>query len=221
MAHLVTVGNTTEGVRISISLDGSDSLDDSQQLGSQEHISDLAKGFYLSPSCGIDFQRCRDLFVKRISINITDQYIVFVPLASGILLVELIHNGYTLAYKGYTAVETAYEYGCSPTTILPVRNSIYAVCVNTQTPFLSIFEIDLPKSTSSLDETLLSHPLIHFYNFDPHSQLSNFEFVSLDDGDAASQLIFFALGNKLHVFVPLDGTDYQYGPPLEACTSVQ
>ncbi len=211
------MGNTTEGVSIRIFVDASDSLDDGgQQLGHQEFLSVLVKGHFLSPFCGDNWIRCRDLFTKRVSTNSTNEYIVVVPIVNGVLRIELVPNvnGYGLKYNGYTVVETASNYGCSPTTIIGIRESVYAVCINTKTPFIDMLEINL-----SLKDASLSEPLIHFPSAYFHPQLSNFVFVSLDD-DSGSQYVIFTLLNKIWAFVPIDQSFYQLGS-LQTCTSVQ
>lgn len=217
VAYLVSVGNTTEGVTIDIFLDASESLSDGQQLGRQKLTSDLASGHYLSPWCGMDLLRCRDLFVKRISANKTDQYIVFAPLVSEILLIELVHDGYSLKYEGFTIIELPYNYGCSPTTFFPIFHTIFAACINTESPLYTMFEIRLDHN--SLKDTILTVPLIDFESIDPHPQLSNFVFASLDE-DSGSQYVVFTLDSKVYAFIPLDHTFYQLSF-LESCGSVR
>ena len=198
--YLVAVANKSEGVDVSI-LPRNPESDPSFTHVKTQNIQ--IKQHYLSPACGTDYSHCQELLVVSTQVNVTTkQHIVFVPLENAILLLDLHHNGTQLLYTDHTIIE--FQYGCSPANILKIHTSIFAVCLNLHTPYLTTIEVVL--DTTTLRNSRVSSPLTSFTELEAPILLSNFEFASLDD-DAESQLIYFTTDNKLYALVPFS---YEY-----------
>ena len=198
----MAVENKTDGINVFIfSQNGVPGKVTAQQPQNQRIKTKTVYGHFLSPECGADFFRCRKLMVVSSSLNqIATQHIVFVPLANGILLLELKFNGTNLHFSRHYILPITIS--CSPTTVVQILHGIYVICMNTKSGYLSAHEIYLNKTV--MVNTYISVPLVHM-DFSrlgiDLSTVTNFVYVSLD-ANAGSQFIYFAVAGSLYALVP-------------------
>ena len=165
---------------------------------------------YLSPECGSHYSRCKELLV--VETKSTGQRIVLVPILNGILLLELRYNGWEISLTDYQTIEIAF--GCSPTAIFKILSSIFTICLNLQTRYLTLLEIDL--NIASIKDTEITSPLLLFNELNDPPKLSNFVLADLDT-DAESQLIYFSTAGYMYAIIPFSYL-YSDSGKLAFCT---
>ena len=162
---------------------------------------------YLSSECGPLNRRCQELFVSSVN---ESQFIVFIPLDDGILLVDVRrNNGTQLAISGHHIIDVAAA-GCSPVASFLVLNAdIFCVCVDQAKRYVTVLQIYLDHSALQL--TGVNGPLIDFRALEEPPRLSDFEFISLGPTSFSSQRIFFSTGGLLYALVPESYLHYFMG----------
>ena len=201
--YLVAVENTTIGIKVSIisqnAISGGFTARQPPQYQTIE--TKTINGYYLSPECGTNFFRCSDLMVVSSTLNQTaTRHIVLVPLANGILLLDLNYNGSSLLFNSHHVIPV--EIGCSPTAVMRILNGIYAVCMNSKAGHLSAVQIYLNETV--LANTFISSAVARM-DFSGQgadlSSVTNFVHINLDD-DVTSQFVYFSVAGSLYALVP-------------------
>lgn len=195
--------NKTIGIKVSIISQNTLSGGISAQQPPQHQTIETKTihGYYLSPECGANFFRCSELMVVSSTLNQTaTQHIALIPLANGILLLDLNYNGSSLLFNSHQVIPI--EIGCSPTAVVQILNGIYAVCMNSKAAHLSAVQLYLNKTV--LSSTFISSAIVHmdFSRISPDlSTVTNFVHVNLDN-DPTSQFVYFSVAGSLYALVP-------------------
>ena len=207
---LVTAENKSAGVQVSIfTKDGGGG---SHQTLTTELISDR----FLSSECGPKNLRCQDLLVISSQLNATTtQYILFIPLVDGLLLLDLRYNGtQRLSFSSYHIINIQ-NIGCSPTSSFNVLRSTYTVCLGIRTQYLTVLKVLV--NTTSIRESRISGPLIRFHGLEDPPRVSNFLYVPLQR--LSIYHIYFATARYLYALDPRSYLAREIGE-LASCNSV-
>lgn len=175
-------------------------------------------GHHLSSECGPLYRRCQELFVRR-SEDVNTQYIVFVPLDDGILLVDVRRDErmQLSIFRHHIIDVSAAE--CSPVATFAVFDSdIFFVCVNQGRGYLTVVQIYL--NSTSIANTGVDGPLIDFDALEEPPSLSDFEFISLGPISYSGQRIYFATGSLIFALVPESYLHYYTGE-MHNCTGAE
>ena len=206
--------NHSDGIHISLLSSSPPGVDqETSQARSLVILQSKAIGQrYLSAECGSHYFRCDDLLVVTAASNdYITQYVTFVPLVDGILLIQLNHNGSHLSFADYHIIEV--DIGCSPSKILRINDYIFSVCLNLEAHYLSVLQLDLEPS--SLQNTRISTPILTFSGLGNPWTVSNFQFISFGS-EPNLQLIYFSTGRYLYGITPLSYTFSEHGE-FEEC----
>ena len=207
---LVTTENKSAGLQVSIfTKDGGD--------GSHQTLTtELISGRFLSSECGPKNFRCQNLLVISSQLNATTtQYIVFIPLVDGLLLLDLRYNGtQQLSFSSYHIINIQ-NIGCSPTSSFKILRSTYTVCLGVRTQYLTVLMVLL--NTTSLRESRISGPLIRFHGLEDPPRVSNFLYVPLQR--LGVYQIYFSTAQYLYALDPRSYLSREIGE-LASCNSV-
>ena len=206
---LVTTENKSAGVQVSIfTKDGGGSH--------QTLATELISGRFLSSECGPHNFRCQNLLVISSQRNATTtQYIVFIPLVDGLLLLDLRYNSTPqLSFFGYHIINIQ-NIGCSPTSSFNILRSTYTVCLGLRTQYLTVLEVLL--NATSLRESRISGPLIRFHGLEDPPRVSNFLYAPLQR--LSVYQIYFATAQYLYALDPQSYLSREIGE-LASCNSV-
>ena len=170
---------------------------------------------FLSSECGVNNFRCQNLLVIPSELNATTtQYIVFVPLVDGLLLLDLRYNGVWLSFTGYHVIDIQ-NIGCSPVTSFQILRSAYTVCLGLRTQYLTILEVVL--NTTSLSNTRITGPLIRFHGLEDPPRVTNFEYIPLQQYSLYQ--VYFSTSRYLYALEPRSYLAHDIGE-LASCDSV-
>ena len=174
-------------------------------------------GRYLSSECGPLYRRCRELFVWRK--EGLCQYVVFVPLDNGILLVGVRRDEkLQLSIFGHHIIDVSAA-ECSPVATFAVFGSdIFFVCVDQARRYLTVAQIYL--NATSIASAEVDGPLVDFRTLEEPPALSDFEFISLGPVSYSSQRIYFATGSLIYALVPESYLHYHIGE-MDSCRKAE
>ena len=169
----------------------------------------LVSGHHLSLDCGPQYFRCKPLPVATQNTSNGTAYQLFVPLSGGLLITELniqskpsANNNSKMVFGSYRILTTP---GCSPTAIFKIYNSHYTMCTNLQNKLVSLYEIQVNKT--SIEQTEISSPLVtvtQLEDFTDASDVVNMSNFLVSTDDLRIPFIYFAVDNFLFAIAPLD-----------------
>ena len=161
------------------------------------------RDYYLSTECGESYDKCMPplvIFTDSLTVSVEHPTIsvVVLPLskAFGLLLIDgggIINNIHILDLSNHD---------CSPTSVYHIKNSYYAICLNSVTNIVRLLELRL--NTTHIDRSYVSdleHPRINSVE-----NMTNSIYIDLPS--QSGSLIYFATGYEIFYFEPLD---YLYG----------
>ena len=181
----------------------------------QMHTTQLISYRFLSSECGVNNFRCQNLLVISSELSpTTTQYIVFVPLIDGLLLLDLRYNGVQLALSDYHIIDIQ-NLGCSPISSFQILRSAYTVCLGLRTRYLTILEVVL--NTTSLSNTHITGPLIRFHGLEDPPRVTNFEYLPLPQYSLYH--VYFSTSRYLYALDPRSYISLDIGE-LANCDSV-
>lgn len=209
--YLMVLRNHSDGIHISLLSSSSPrpGVSDPQTPRARSSVileSTTISQRYLSSECGSHYFRCDDLLVVAThSNNEVSQYVIFVPLVDGILLIQLNRNGSDLSIANYHIIEV--DIGCSPSKLLKINDYIFSICLNLEARYLSVLQLYLDPD--SLKNTKIS-TILMFSGLENPSTVSNFQFIPLGN-DPNSQFVYFSTGRYLYGITPLSYTINEFG----------
>ena len=177
---------------------------------------------HLSPECGLNYVHCQNLLVDTFHTNEMQHGIIFIPLAVGLAVIEVIRDNVSLYRTQHVILRTDGEpeaISCSPSAVFKVIDSYFAVCTNQTTNLVMVFEVLLNKT--SLQSTQISYPTNQLAV--PHSignitNSSNFLHLEIDN---IHEYIIFALGTTFYSLRPFFYSETRLeGLPSSACDRV-
>lgn len=184
------------------------------------------QGQHLSQECGQEFFRCQVLFRETLrSADGSRRTVVFVPLVAGLAIVGISRDDATAQYHTelHTVLETFASLpgiSCSPSAVYKILDGYFVVCSNQTTNFVSVFEVQLNRS--SLQSSRITYPtneIIVPASVGNIANASNFLHVEIDPNH---EYIVFAVGTVIYTLRPFI---YASGPlgndiPIEFCDRV-
>ena len=145
--------------------------------------------------CGENFLRCKDLLVvsNKLDKNVT-QFVAAIPVTRAVLLLDIHDNGSALLLHSSFIVNQTIE-DCNPTAIFKITRSIYTMCFNERTSFLTVIEL---RIRGSIQLAFFARPTLRGGSFDYADQVSNFLSVNCTD----ERYVIFASGTTLTAYAP-------------------
>ncbi len=206
--YLVAFTNSSLGIKVTLLPKDSNPY---KQAFEAVTISD----HYLSPACGEGYFRCKDLTVVRKQQDENSrQHVILLPILNGILQISLKYNDLQLTVDTYHTVDVP---TCSPTEFFELAGSIFTVCLDLETRYLTLLEVYL--NTESIKSTTVSGPLLAFNQLQDPMELSDFVFADLGS-DIESKYIYFSVGSTVHIILPFLYLHYQ-GEGLPRCSKAE
>ena len=171
----------------------------------------LIHGHRLSPDCGHQFFRCQHLLFTQTSQASagSSEYIVFVPLQNGLLLLELHHSiqNSQMEFGSFQILDSS---RCNPTAVFKIYNSFYTMCTDLQNQYISVYEVRL--NGTLLQQAQLLGPLTElsseYLSGFASSDVVNTSGFLLYTDIPHQPLIYFAIDNYLFAIAPLDYSIY-------------
>ena len=160
-----------------------------------EPTSWLIPNVSLSPECGPEYFRCRELLVET-SEDGSESTVVFVPLKNGMLLLNIMlyeTNNLTLEWQSFFADSS----DCSPTVVFKTENKVFTVCINSVNNYIAVYELQVHRNGSLIYDVEFSvEPLtrVSIVNLSS-SFVSNFVLKL----SSQEHKVFFAIDNFIYV----------------------
>ena len=167
--------------------------------------------YYLPPECGEKFSRCQDLLVlpNELNKNVT-QFVAAIPVTRAVLLLDIRDNGSGLLLHSSFIVNQTIE-DCNPTAIFKITRSIYTMCFNERTSFLTVIELRI-RDPGSIQKAFFVRPtLLGGRFFDIADHVSNF----LSINSTGERYVVFASGNTLTVYAPINTATFPTDIPIQ------
>ena len=149
----------------------------------------------LSPECGPEYFRCREVFVETSEDGECESTAaVFVPLESGMLLLNMSYdvNNCTLDLQ----TEIASSSDCSPSVVYKTENKVFTVCISSVNNYIAVHEIQVHLNGSLIHDIAFLRPLtrVSITNL-AELYLSNFVLKL----SSQEHKVFFAINSSLYV----------------------
>ena len=94
----------------------------------------------LSPECGPEYFRCRELFVEASEDSCESTVVtVFVPLESGMLLLNMWYDISTCTLDYQTEIVDNFD--CSPTVVYKTENKVLTICISSASYDIALYEM--------------------------------------------------------------------------------
>jgi len=161
--------------------------------------------------CGENFSRCESLLVvsNKLDKNVT-QFVSAIPVTRAVLLLDIRDNGSALLLHSSFVLSQNIE-DCNPTAIFKIAKSIYTMCFNERTAFLTVIELRI-RDPGSIHKAFFVRPtLLGGRFFDIADQVSNF--LSINSTD--ERYVVFASGNTLTVYAPINTATFPTDIPIQ------
>ena len=216
---LFSVTQESDGVGLAILYDDGAYSSSSTQNHKQLTIS----GAELSAECGENLVRCEDPLILTTTINKTAvQHLFFIPLTSGLLIVELVQTGLQVSIRNKQLLNSPQSdtTRCSPVKAFGINHDYYLACVDSQRHYISMHRIFLNKTVLQKSKLAVA-PFDHF-NIHPSldmQTLSNFVYFG---EDIFARMVAFAVDNFMYAIdiLAYSGMEY-YGGIGNNCTHVK
>ena len=172
------------------------------RLDGEAIISDEFSNYYLPTECGEKFSRCKDLLVlpNKLNENVT-QFVAAIPVTRAVLLLDIRHNGSALILHNFFIVNQTIE-DCNPTAIFKIAKSIYTMCFNERTSFLTVIELRI-QDLDSVRKVFFARPTIRGGSFDIGNQVSDFLSIGIVNS-TDERYVVFTSGNTLTAYAPIN-----------------
>lgn len=223
---LITFEDGAEGVIVSIFNSSNARPQTGAQTESQsgpqrmQHLAIPIRNHHLSRECGHNFHRCQKVLVETFTADNIQHRIIFVPLGGELALVDIAQDSSSQLHIEHLTIPTdePVEFSCSPSAFFKILDAYFAVCTNQTTNFVSVFEVQLNKT--SLRSTRISYPIIQF-TLPPNLNIvnaSNFLHIEIDRNH---EYIVFAVGTALFSLRPFIYSVQAIGTvPSSICDSI-
>ena len=167
----------------------------------------------LSPECGPEYFRCREVFVETSEDGECESTVaVFVPLESGMLLLNMWYdiNNCTLDLQ----TEIASSSDCSPTVVYKTENKVFTVCISSVNNYIAVYEIQVHWNRSLIHDVVFVGPLtrVSITNL-AELYLSNFVLKL----SSQEHKVFFAINSSLYVMDVSNPSQTKRYPELPGC----
>ena len=175
----------------------------------------------LSPECGPEYFRCREVLVKTLHVLVQNGcestvVTVFVPLESGMLLLSVWYNINNCTLDLQTEIVSSSD--CSPTVVYKIENKVFTVCISSVNNYIAVYEIHLVQWNGSLihDIVFVGPPTRVSITNLAESYLSNFvlKFSSQE------HKVFFAINSSIYVMDVSNQSQTKRYPELPGCDQV-
>ena len=186
-----------------------------------EPTSWLIPNVSLSPECGPEYFRCREVFVETLHVPLQNGcestvITVFVPLESGMLLLSVWYNINNCTLDLQTEIVSSSD--CSPTVVYKIENKVFTVCISSVNNYIAVYEIHLVQWNGSLihDIVFVGPPTRVSITNLVESYLSNFvlKFSSQE------HKVFFAINSSIYVMDVSNPSQTKRYPELPGCDQV-
>ena len=189
-----------------------------------EPTSWLIPNVSLSPECGPGYFRCRELFLETsedgCESTVVDVVSVFVPLESGILLLNMWYdiNNLTMEWQSFFVDSS----DCSPTVVYQADNNLFTVCISSVNNYVAVYEI---RCQVHWNRSLIVHesdvefvgPLTTVFITNlSNSYLSNFVLKL----SSQEHKVFFAIDSFIYVMDVLNPSQIKRYTELPECDRV-
>ena len=181
-----------------------------------EPTSWLIPNVSLSPECGPEYFRCRELLVET-SEDGSESTVVFVPLKNGMLLLNIMlydTNNLTLEWQSFFADSS----DCSPTVVYEAQNKVFTVCISSVNNYIAVYELQVIWNGSLIYDVEFVEPLTRVsisVNLSS-SFLSNFIFKL----SSHEHKVFFAIDSTIYVMDVLNPSQTKPYPEVPGCGRV-
>ena len=185
-----------------------------------EPMSWLIPNVSLSPECGPGYFRCREVFVETSKDGFDSTKVVFVPLESGMLLLNMLYNINNLTMEWQSFFVNSFD--CSPTVVYKADNNLFTVCISSVNNYSAVYEI---RCQVHWNGSLIVHesdvefvgPLtrVSITNL-AESCLSNFVLKL----SSQEHKVFFAIDSSIYVMDVLNPSQTKQFPELPECDRV-
>ena len=169
----------------------------------------------LSPECGPEYFRCRELFVET-STDGSESTVVFVPLESGMLLLNMWYdmNNLTMEWQSFFADSS----DCSLTVVYKTYdNSVFTVCINSVNNYIAVYELQVHRNGSLIYDVEFVEPLTRVSTVNLSSSfLSNFVFKL----SSQEHKVFFAIDSTIYVMDVLNPSGTKQFSEVPGCDRV-
>ena len=171
----------------------------------------------LSPECGPEYFRCRELFVETFHIlqDGSESTVIFVPLESGMLLLNMWYDINNCTLDLQTEIVSCSD--CSPTVVYKTDNKVFTVCISSVNNYIAVYEIQVHWNRSLIHDVVFVGPLtrVSITNL-AESYLSNFVLKLLSQ----EHKVFFAIDSSIYVMDVLNPSQAKQYPELPGCDRV-
>ena len=175
----------------------------------------------LSPECGPEYFRCREVLVKTLHVLVQNScestvVTVFVPLESGMLLLSVWYNINNCTLDLQTEIVSSSD--CSPTVVYEAQNKVFTVCISSVKNYIAVYEIHLMPWNGSLihDIAFVGPPIRESITNLAESYLSNFVLKL----SSQEHKVFFAINGSLYVMDVSNPSQTKRYPELPGCDQV-
>ena len=133
--------------------------------------------------------------------NVT-QFVAAIPATRAVLLLDIRHNGSALILHNFFIANQTIE-DCNPTAIFKIAKSIYTMCFNERTSFLTVIELRI-LDLGSVQKAFFARPTIRGGSFDIGNQLQVSDFLSIGIVNSTNErYVVFTSGNLLTAYAPI------------------
>ena len=173
-----------------------------------ESTSWLIPDVSLSPECGPEYFRCRELFVEASEDGCESTVVtVFVPLESGMLLLNMWYDINTCTLDLQTEIVDNFD--SSPTVVYKTENRVLTVCISSVNNDIALYEMYMYWNRSLIYDVEFERPLTResITNLSS-SYLSNFVLKLSSQEDK----VFFAIDSSIYVMDVLNSSQTKQHP---------
>ena len=171
----------------------------------------------LSPECGPEYFRCRELFVETFHIlqDGSESTVLFIPLESGMLLLNMWYDINNCTLDLQTEIVSSSD--CSPTVVYKTENKVFTVCISSVNNYIAVYEIQVHWYRSLIHDVVFVEPMtrVSITNL-AELYLSNFVLKL----SSQEHKVFFAINSSLYVMDVSNPSQTKRYPEVPGCDRV-
>ena len=168
----------------------------------------------LSPECGPEYFRCRELFVETFHIlqDGSESTVLFIPLESGMLLLNMWYDINNCTLDLQTEIVSSSD--CSPTVVYKTENKVFTVCISSVNNYIAVYEIQVHWNGSLIHDVVFVEPMtrVSITNL-AESYLSNFVLKL----SSQKHKVFFAINSSIYVMDVLNPSQAKRYSEVPGC----